>query len=251
MLLRMAIVAGIVYGLAWTQFLYAGTNTLWFSGLLQGFIFGVVSGDMATAMTLGGSITLLSISQVASGGIEPTDLCLSSCVGIPIALMTGMSTATALTLAIAVGLIGNLNTPLMYSINNIFPHFVDKYAAEGNIKGIKRTTWLAALTMFILGFPFAFLPIYFGTNLVDTLIAATPEWIINGLNVAGGILPAIGIMLTLRVIDRPKLIPLFVIGYFLVSLLGLSVVGAAIIGICVILFIWNLNPVGLTNSKAQ
>lgn len=248
MLLKLAIAAGILYGFAWTQLFYAPTCVLWFSGLIQGFVFGLISGDMATAMILGGSITLLSISQVASGGIQPSDLCLASCIAIPVALVTGMSTAMALTLSIAVGLLGNLLSTLNYSICNIFPHMVDKYAAEGNLKGIRTTTILAAIVMFAIGFAASFIPVFFGTELVDSLVNAMPEWLLNGLDVAGGILPAIGVMLTLKVIDRPKLIPLFIIGYYVVSLLGLSVVGAAIIAICAILVIFSFRGLSEKNQ---
>ena len=65
--------------------------------------------------------------------------------------------------------------------------------------------------------------------------------IINGLNVAGGILPAIGIMVTLKAIDRHKMIPVFLLGYFMVILFEVSVIGAAIIGGCAIAIMWNIS----------
>ena len=241
MTLKLAIVSGIIYGYAWTEMFYVPMNVLWFSGLIHGLIFGLVTGDVSTAMILGGNITLLTISQVASGGVEPSDICLSSCITIPLALITGMDVKTALPLCIAVGLIGNMNTPIFYTINNYMAHLADKYIEKGDIKGIKRVTWLTAAVDFIIAFPFAFIGVYYGSSVVTALVEKMPEWITNGLNVAGGILPAIGIMVTLKVIDRPKMIPVFLLGYFVVVLFGVSVIGAAILGICAVGIMWNVS----------
>ena len=58
---------------------------------------------------------------------------------------------------------------------------------------------------------------------------------------AGGILPAIGIAVTMKIINQPKLTSVFILGYFLVQLLGLSVMGAAIIGFCVVAVLLYAN----------
>ncbi|MBC5658213.1 PTS sugar transporter subunit IIC [Anaerosacchariphilus sp. NSJ-68] len=241
MTLKLAIAAALLYGFCWTQLFYAPTCILWYSALIQGFILGLLAGDVTTGMILGGGITLLTISMVASGGVEPSDIAFAGSVTISIALINHMDTGTALTLAIAMGLIGEFYTPVCYTIANIFPHMVDKYAEEGNIEGIKRTTWLAAATMFIISAPVAFLTVFFGSSLVDTILNATPAWLLTGLNVAGGILPAIGIAVTMKIINQPKLTSVFILGYFLVQLLGLSVMGAAIIGFCVVAVLLYAN----------
>lgn len=234
MVLKLAIVAAIMYAYCQAQFWYALDCTVWYSALIQGFVFGLVTGDMATAMILAGGITLLTISQVASGGVQPSDIAFAGCVAIPIALVNHMDLGTALPLAVATGLIGNFLTPITYNVANIFPHMVDKYAEKADVKGIKRTTWLGAACMAVITGPVAFLSVYFGADVIEAILAATPEWILNGLNVAGGVLPAIGIAVTMKIINQPKLTPIFILGYFLVQLLGLSVVGAAIIGFCIV-----------------
>ena len=234
MALKLAIASALLYGFCWTQLFYAPTCILWYSALIQGFVLGLLAGDVTTGMILGGGITLLAISMVASGGVEPSDIAFAGSATISIALINGMEIGTALTLAIAMGLIGEFFTPVCYTVANIFPHMVDKYADKGDIRGIKRTTWLAALLMFVISAPVAFLTVYFGSSLVDTILNATPAWILTGLNVAGGVLPAIGIAVTMKIINQPKLTPVFILGYFLVQLFGLSVMGAAIIGFCVV-----------------
>lgn len=234
MALKLAIASALLYGFCWAQFFYAFDCVLWYSALIQGFILGLLAGDLATGMILGGGITLLTISMVASGGIEPSDIAFAGSATISIALINHMDTGTALTLAIAMGLIGEFFTPVCYTIANVFPHMMDKYAEKADIKGIKRTSWLGALTMFAISAPVAFLTVYLGSGLVDTILNVTPAWILTGLNVAGGVLPAIGIAVTMKIINQPKLTPVFILGYFLVQLFGISVMGAAIVGFCVV-----------------
>ena len=67
MALKLAIASALLYGFCWTQLFYAFDCVLWYSALIQGFVLGLLAGDLATGMILGGGITLLTISMVASG----------------------------------------------------------------------------------------------------------------------------------------------------------------------------------------
>ena len=64
-------------------------------------------------------------------------------------------------------------------------------------------------------FVVAYVAIALGSNAVQGIIAAIPEPIMNGLNVAGGLLPAVGFALLLqrakkaRTITCPRNPPLF------------------------------------------
>ena len=53
------------------------------------------------------------------------------------------------------------------------------------------------------------LAVIFGPDLVNGLINNSPEWLLGGLQVAGGILPAVGIALLLK-ICRQKCLPLLI-----------------------------------------
>ena len=48
------------------------------------------------------------------------------------------------------------------------------------------------LTAATTGIPVA-LAVIFGPSLINTILSYTPEWLTNGLTVAGGLLPAVGI----------------------------------------------------------
>ena len=68
----------------------------------------------------------------------------------------------------------------------------------------------------------------------------------EGFSVAGGLLPALGFALTLFVIGKKQLMPLFFVGYFLVIVSKITVFEAAIFGVCVILLVMTFS-----NKKAE
>ncbi|MCJ0574853.1 PTS sugar transporter subunit IIC, partial [Enterococcus cecorum] len=62
-----------------------------------------------------------------------------------------------------------------------------------------------------------------------------PKWIMNGLTVMGGVLPALGFATTIFIIGKKQYIPLFIIGFFAVKYFELPIMGAAIFGTCIAL----------------
>ena len=55
--------------------------------------------------------------------------------------------------------------------------------------------------------------VIFGPSLINTILSYTPEWLTNGLTVAGGLLPAVGIGLLLRYLPAKEYFSYLVIGF--------------------------------------
>ena len=112
----------------------------------------------------------------------------------------------------------------------------DKFAEQGDIGGIWRCATIYSLIFgFFLRFPVVFVASYFGSDLVQQVLNVIPAWIMTGLTVMGGVLPALGFAMTIFVIGKNKYIPLFIIAFYMVKFFELSVVGAAIFGVCIAL----------------
>ena len=60
---------------------------------------------------------------------------------------------------------------------------------------------------------------YFGPSAVTSVVNAIPERLVTGLTVAGGLMPALGFAMTVRVIGRKNYLPFFFLGFFLVKYL--------------------------------
>ncbi|MGX5147175.1 PTS sugar transporter subunit IIC, partial [Enterobacter hormaechei] len=72
-----------------------------------------------------------------------------------------------------------------------------------------------------------FLPIYFGAEHAKTAIDVLPERLIDGLGVAGGIMPAIGFAVLLKIMMKNVYIPYFIIGFVAAAWLKLPVLAIA------------------------
>ena len=232
-MLQLAITAGILF--------YLGHCCLgyWFydvfgQPLFCGLIFGLVSGEMETCMILGGSIQLIYLGMIFAGGNLPADAALAACIAIPLALASNLSAEAAVVLAVPFGVLGAFMDQIRRTVNAFFIHKADQYAEEGNSKGI----WLLGTVFpqifyFILRFPFVFAAVYLGADAMDAVLTAVPNWVMHGLEVAGGLLPAMGFAIVIYTIGKKALLPYFFIGFFAVQYLEIPTMAAAIFGACI------------------
>ena len=189
-----------------------------------------------------------SLYWISCCWIKPSSgYCLAGLIAIPIALSTGMTSAQAITLAVPVGVLGVFLDQIRKTVNVVFVHMGDKYAEDGNAKGIAIcNVVLPTILSFFMRFPVPFLANMYGADAVQNFMNSVPTWLTEGFSVAGGLLPALGFALTLFVIGKKQLMPLFFIGYFLVIVSKITVFEAAIFGVCVILLIMTFS-----NKKAE
>lgn len=233
----LAIICGILYFLAKSKIGYTLTTALG-SGIFIGFILGLYFNDLASGLIIGASIQLIYLGVIHTGGNEPSDGELASIIAIPIALQTGLDASAAVALAVPFGVLGIFLDQIRRTSNSIWVRKADRYAAEGNEKGIARCAFLyPAVFAFILRFVPVFIITLFGSSAVATLMDVLPQWVINGFSVAGGILPAMGFAIIIITIRKPKLLPYFFIGFFAVAYLGINTMAAAAFGTCIALLV--------------
>ena len=232
--LALSIAAGILYFYGQQQIFYCFLEAFSWMPLMHAVVFGIITGQMTQSLIFGAAISTLYISLVAAGGNTPSDCTAAGTIAIPIALLNNLDVVTAVALAVSVAVIGNLLQPIQYTVNGAIAHLADRYAAKGDYKGIFRSNFVAMIPGFLIRFPVAFAAVYFGADVIDKVIAVMPVWLSHGLEVAGGILPALGIAVTLVIINKKQYLPLFIIGYFFVVIFGVSVLTASVFGIAAI-----------------
>ena len=72
---------------------------------------------------------------------------------------------------------------------------------------------------------------YLGADKVQSLLDFIPQFILDGMGVAAGMLPAMGFAMLLRMIVSKRLIPYFVLGFVLISYANIPVLGIALIAL--------------------
>ena len=105
--------------------------------------------------------------------------------------------------------------------SNLFLHRDNGFIREGLLN------YLALLALGIFYFLCAFLPIYFGAEHAKTIIDVLPQRLIDGLGVAGGIMPAIGFAVLLKIMMKNVYIPYFILGFVAAAWLKLPVLAIA------------------------
>jgi mannose/fructose/N-acetylgalactosamine-specific phosphotransferase system component IIC len=184
--------------------------------LVAGLFVGIILGDPGQGTLIGAAINLIYLGFISAGGSIPGDPALAGWVATTLALAGGLSVGAALALAVPIGLLGTVIWNARMTGDTVFVHYADRKAEEANIGEVARSNWLyPQVYLFLITFVPVFLAANFGVTFVTDIINGLPTWVLNGLAVGGGILPAIGIAMNMRFIFRFPVVPYFFLGYFL------------------------------------
>ena len=72
----------------------------------------------------------------------------------------------------------------------------------------------------------------FGQDAMLAFMNSVPTWVMHGLEVAGGVMPAIGFALIMNMIGKPKMIPYTIVGFILVKCMSLNNITAGLMAGC-------------------
>ena len=217
--------------------------------LVCGLVVGIILGDITQGIIIGTAIQIPYISFMAVGGSMPSDLGLAGILGTALAMASGADTSVAVTIAVSLGLVGSSLHTLRMSVCSIFLHMCDKAAEEGDLK--KACFWHLVppqIYLFIQCVGVVTIGAYFGSGIVISFIEAingTP--IITILSVIGGMLPALGIAITLQAMGGVQTILLYLLGFIMLKYMNMPVVAIAIVAGIFAYFVVQ----GLGGSAAQ
>lgn len=91
----------------------------------------------------------------------------------------------------------------------------------------------------------------FGPSVLKAFVNIIPVWLMNGLNNAGMMLPALGFALTIVVMGKKKYIPFFVLGYFMFATMKFSMLTGAVFAISIALIFSLLQQNDDTEEKEE
>lgn len=228
-----AILLGLISMLGNAEYLF-GTSCL-SRPLVMGALTGIVMGDIPTGVALGATLELAFMGAFSIGASIPPEMISGTVLGTAFAISTGSGAETALTLAIPIASLVLVFKNLgMVFILPAFVHKADDYAQKGDLKGVSRMHYLGGFfgVNLIIGVVVA-ISFYVGSPAVQAVLAVIPEWVQNGLQIAMGLLPAIGFGLLMQMIMNKEVVPFFMLGYVLSVYLNIPVTGIAIFG-CII-----------------
>lgn len=200
---------------------------------------GLALGHLKEGIIMGATLELAFIGSFSIGAPIPPEIISGSVLGTAFAIGAGKSTAVALTLGIPIAsLVLVIKNLCFIFILPYFVHRADKHAAAGNAKGVDRMNIWGGF--FSINLPIGLvvgISYILGSPMIKTILDAIPEFIINGLGIATGLLPAYGFALLLKMMVNKNNVTFFILGFALAVYAKVPVTGVAIFGACLALIL--------------
>ena len=200
--------------------------------LVAGFLIGLVFGDVQAGVLCGLAVQGVFIASMHTGGTSSSEITYASYGGIGLALATTKDPAVAVTLAIFIGQTFGL---IFYNLRmagfSYFNHKAEKAAANLDVKGLilNQIVYTQFITFLVRVIPIM-LAIYFGKDLVESLLKSMPEVVTHIVSVLGGVLPAIGIAMLMNILIKKKAeLVFFFLGFVLIAFAKLNTVALVFI----------------------
>lgn len=210
--------------------------------VVVGFLVGLVLGDVKTGLIVGGMFELVFLGQTAAfGGAQPPNMVIGTLMGVTFAIVSKLPPQTAIAVGVPFAVLMQAIMTTFCTLLSWLMHRNDKHIEEGNYKGIEINQYMGLALCAVLYFIVSFIPVYFGADKAAQAIKLLPEWIIHGLGVAGGILPAVGFAMLLKMMFRTEYVVFLILGFFATAYLNLPVLALAIFAFCFVIYDYYLQ----------
>lgn len=209
-------------------------STMWNRPIVVSALTGLVLGDLTTGIVTGAVLELSFMGAVPIGASNPPDSTSGAIIGTSFVILSGQEVGAAVVLAIPVATLVLMICNLcgMFLIPAAV-HLADNYAEKGDVDKVDKIALFTSLGYRIIQALIVGIGFYVGIPVIEQIINMIPQFILDGMNVAAGILPAIGIAMLAKMIVSKELIPFLFIGFLIAAYLGVSVLGVALVGVCV------------------
>lgn len=227
-----AILIGLVS--AWGVLDYQVGTLYTFRPLVLSVIVGAILGDVHQGIIIGANLELLFMGAISVGAYIPPDVNVGGVLATAFAISMGKSVEAAVALAMPIATLALGISNIIAAVTPVFLKIADKGAEEGNYKKVVFTHWLMGTISVIEKFLLVTFAFYLGADKVQNLLDFIPQFILDGMGVAAGMLPAMGFAMLLRMIVSKRLIPYFVLGFVLISYANIPVLGIALIALIIV-----------------
>lgn len=221
--------------------------------VVLGPLVGLILGDLPTGILVGGTLELIWMGLAPLAGAQPPNVIIGTIVGTSFAITTNVEPNVAVGVAVPFAVAVQMGITLLFSAMSAVMSKCDQFAQNADDKGIEKVNYMALAVLGTFYFLCAFLPIYLGAEHAENIVNAMPKELIDGLGVAGGIMPAIGFAVLMKIMMKNVYIPYFILGFVAAAWLQLPilVIATAATAMAVIDFMRKSEPTPMTTAPAQ
>lgn len=221
--------------------------------VVLGPLVGLILGDLPTGILVGGTLELVWMGLAPLAGAQPPNVIIGTIVGTTFAISSGVEADVAVGVAVPFAVAVQMGITFLFSAMAPMMSKCDAMADNGDTQGIERVNYFALLVLGVFYFLWAFLPIYLGAEHAKVAVEALPKTLIDGLGVAGGIMPAIGFAVLMKIMMKNAYIPYFILGFVAAAWLELPVlaIAAAALAVALIDFMRKGTEPVLTGKQEE
>ena len=211
-------------------------------------LIGLVTGNLAAGVMLGGSLQLIALGWANIGAAVAPDAALASVAAAIIMVLGGdfssKGIAVAQGVAIPLAVAGLFLTMIVRTLSVGLVHGADAAAKKGDIKGVERAHFIA---LFMQGARIAIpaaLLLMIPAESVKSALEAMPAWLSEGMQIGGGMVVAVGYAMVINMMATREVWPFFAIGFALAAVSELTLIALGAIGVAIALIYLALSKKG-------
>jgi mannose/fructose/N-acetylgalactosamine-specific phosphotransferase system component IID/mannose/fructose/N-acetylgalactosamine-specific phosphotransferase system component IIC len=214
--------------------------------LIAGSVAGLITGHPLLGLLIGGTLELAALGVYTYGGATIPDYQTGAIVGTALAAGAAGDTAAQAAIGIGVGLPAAILLaaldPVGKMVTTALVHRADGYAADGNARGLATIHWVSLVPwVAVRAIPTFLAALAASGGLVKDITASIPAGFVQGMTLAGALLPAVGFALLLGMMELSKYWYLLLIGFVGFAYLHLPVLGIALVGVAVAMLFVTLK----------
>lgn len=204
-----------------------------------GLFAGLIMGDVQSALMIAGTFQLMSLGVAALGGSSVPDYALATVVAVYLKARTGADIGTAIAIGLPVGILAINLDVLTRTLNSFVSEKSKQYLQERKFKKMQLVNFVSIFFVSMQAFIPMIILVLFGPAAVKSVIEFVPEWFTNGLNIAGGMLPVVGVVMLIRYMPTKRYLWAVLIGFVFAAYLKLPILAISLIGFALGLYIYN------------
>ncbi|UOX85940.1 PTS system mannose/fructose/sorbose family transporter subunit IID [Amycolatopsis sp. FBCC-B4732] len=214
--------------------------------LIAGSVAGLITGNPLLGLMIGATLELAALGVYTYGGATIPDYQTGAIVGTALAAGAAGGTSAQVAVGIGVGLpaaiLLSALDPVGKMVTTALVHRADTYAAEGNARGLATIHWVSLVPwVAVRAIPTFLAALAASGGLVKDITASIPAGFVQGMTLAGSLLPAVGFALLLGMMELSRYWYLLLIGFVGFAYLKLPVLGIALVGVAVAMLFVTLK----------
>lgn len=206
-------------------------------------LIGLILGDLTTGIIIGGTLEMMALGWMNIGAAMAPDAALASIISTIIVIAGKQEMGAGIALAVPLAAAGQVLTIFARTITVFFQHQADKYAEKGDLNGIDMCHLLALVIQALrVSIPALIVAIFIGTEAVQNMLNAIPQWLSGGLGVAGGFIVVVGYAMVINMMEAKYLMPFLFLGFVVAAFTDFNLIALGVLGTVAAIVYIQLNP---------